>query len=69
MLATGGDVGGTIRLWAIPSGEHLRAFDGHSVDATSVAFHPGGGILASASFDRTIRLWNVTTGLRPSQDR
>ncbi len=62
MLATGGDVGGTIRLWAIPSGEHLRAFDGHSVEATSVAFHPGGGILASASFDRTIRLWNVATG-------
>ena len=62
MLATGGDTDGTVRLWAIPSGQHLRALEGHSHVVTSVAFHPGGGILASASFDRTIRLWNVATG-------
>jgi WD40 repeat protein len=27
-----------------------------------VAFHPAGGILASASFDSTVRMWDVATG-------
>ncbi|MBV9142888.1 MAG: TIR domain-containing protein [Pseudonocardiales bacterium] len=64
MLATGtgDDTEGTIILWAIPSGQFLRAFDGHSDAVTSVAFHPESGILASASHDRTIRLWDVVTG-------
>ncbi|MGH3853725.1 MAG: TIR domain-containing protein [Pseudonocardiaceae bacterium] len=61
MLATGG-ADGTVRLWAILSGQRLCALDGHSETVTSVAFHPGGGILASAGFDRTIRLWDVATG-------
>jgi WD40 repeat protein len=62
MLATAGDHDTTVSLWAIPSGQRIRALDGHSQQTTSVAFHPGGEILASASFDRTIRLWDVATG-------
>jgi small GTP-binding protein len=62
MFALGGAIEGTVRLWAIPSGRRLRALDGHAEKVASVAFHPGGGILASASFDSTIRLWDVATG-------
>jgi WD40 repeat protein len=49
MLATGGDADGTIRLWAIPSGQRLRELDGHPRMVESVAFHPGGPVRASTA--------------------
>ncbi|MEH2303969.1 protein kinase domain-containing protein [Nostoc sp.] len=39
-----------------------RTLTRHSDCVNSVAFSPDGQILASASSDRTIKLWNVTTG-------
>ena len=36
--------------------------EGHSETINSVVFSPDGKTLASASSDRTIRLWNATTG-------
>src|SRR5436305_289207 len=35
---------------------------GHSDNARSVAYSPGGKTLATPSFDQTIKLWDVTTG-------
>ena len=35
---------------------------GHGGRVTSVAFSPDGRLLASSSDDKTIRIWNVTTG-------
>jgi WD40 repeat protein len=35
---------------------------GHAGSVTSLAFHPGGTVLAFASKDRTVRLWNPTDG-------
>ena len=40
---------------------NIRNFTGHSERVHSVAFSQN-GILASSSQDKTINLWNVTTG-------
>ena len=37
-------------------------FEGHTDIVSSVAFRPNGVMLASASWDQTVRLWNVKTG-------
>ena len=36
--------------------------EGHADGVVSVSFSPAAGILASASYDNTIRLWDVATG-------
>jgi WD40 repeat protein len=40
-------------------GPLLRTFSGHAQDATACAFFSGGGLLASASKDGTVRVWDT----------
>ncbi len=65
-------------LWDVSRGLRLRNLDGHSCEfviyshgayggmyipaVTSVIFSPDGSTLASASQDKTLRLWSVATG-------
>jgi len=43
-------------------GKLVRTIPGHTSAITGLAFHPAGAVLASASKDRTVRLWNLANG-------
>ena len=62
----------SIRLWDVKTGESIKEFNWHSEgamyvifsgkDVTSVVFSPDGKYLASACWEKNIRLWDVKTG-------
>jgi WD40 repeat protein len=50
------------RTVVLESGGHRMVLRGHRDRVTSVAFSRFGGLLASASLDHDVRVWNVATG-------
>ncbi|HEY5259719.1 MAG TPA: F-box/WD40 repeat-containing protein [Rhabdochlamydiaceae bacterium] len=57
-LFSGADT--TIKMWDVDKLECLRTFAGHAQGISAVAV--ANGKLVSASFDRTVRVWNLETG-------
>ncbi|KAM0867707.1 hypothetical protein ACQ4PT_041816 [Festuca glaucescens] len=53
-----------IKLWDWNKGwECMRIFEGHHNSVTQVMFHPKDSVnFASASLDRTVKIWNIFTG-------
>jgi WD40 repeat protein len=51
---------GTLRLYSLPDSRLQSEIQAHSKEILHLAFHPNGTLLASASFDKTVKLWRVT---------
>jgi hypothetical protein len=50
---------GTARVYSVPDGTLIHDFIGHDDVVYAVALRPDGAQLASASFDQTVRFWNL----------
>jgi serine/threonine protein kinase/WD40 repeat protein len=51
-----------VRLYDADTGELVLTVGSHDTAATTVAFAPDGGAIASGGFDRFVRVWSATRG-------
>jgi periodic tryptophan protein 2 len=48
-----------IYLWSVQTGKLLDILTGHTAPVSSLSFSPSGNQLGSASWDRSVRVWNM----------
>ena len=51
--------GGSIQFWDVASGQLKKSLMGHGEGISSISYAPSGAILASASLDGTILMWDA----------
>ncbi|KAF8496944.1 WD40 repeat-like protein [Gautieria morchelliformis] len=59
VVAAGSTDSFEVFMWSVQTGRLLDVLTGHEGPISSLAFSPTGNTLASASWDRSVRLWNV----------
>lgn len=53
-----------IELLDVENGTRLRTFSGHTGLIQQIAFSPDGATFVSASWDKTVRVWDIHAGLK-----
>ena len=48
-----------IYVWSVQTGALLEILSGHESPISSLAFSPASGLLASGSWDKSVRLWDI----------
>ena len=51
-------------MWDLETGRALRTLEGHSDSVYGVAVTPDGKRAVSASWDKTLKVWDLETGAR-----
>jgi WD40 repeat protein len=51
---------GEVKVWDAKTGEEVLTLKGHTASVNGVCFSPDGWRLATASDDRTVKVWNAT---------
>lgn len=59
---TGKDRRYEVTIWELATGKQIATLPGHTNHIPTVAFSPDGSLLASGSWDGTVKLWQVATG-------
>ncbi|PSR70569.1 hypothetical protein PHLCEN_2v13540 [Hermanssonia centrifuga] len=59
VVAAGSSDSFEVFLWSVQTGKLLDVLAGHEGPIASLAFSPTGNQLASGSWDKTVRVWNV----------
>ncbi|EGO26875.1 hypothetical protein SERLADRAFT_348065, partial [Serpula lacrymans var. lacrymans S7.9] len=52
----------TVKLWRASTGECLHTFVGHTLLVRALYFEPRSGYIVSASYDRSVRVWEWKEG-------
>ena len=53
---------GSVKLWDCRVNRLLQSYHSHEASVNSLAFHPGGEILISASNDSTVKIHDLKEG-------
>ncbi|KAI9709360.1 MAG: hypothetical protein M1820_003480 [Bogoriella megaspora] len=61
LASSGGEGDHEIHIWSLDEDTPISTLSGHTGRVCRIEFHPSGRYLASASYDMTWRLWDVTT--------
>ena len=61
-LGRDGQPDGTGRVWAIGRAQPVAVLADHTNPLTDITFSPNGEMVATASADRTARVWKASTG-------
>ena len=60
--AAAGTADNSVRVWDTTSGKHHATLRGHSARVTSIDFSPRGDRIATASWDGTAKIWELSSG-------